>query len=955
MPEYQEDLEAKLRELEDAIAALRKALAGPVLEATLAPLLEEQDRYRALLEGSGAVAQGEGAMAAEQRAAIARDVGGHVVTGDHVSINELPPSVLRLFAREFGFDPAASEADALRTYFNNVIFERHSRLSFLFIEPQTGKVYTEADVESVFVPLRLTTAEASRRAAQYKHRREVFASLSEDMEEALAPVALAEILERYDCLMLRGKPGCGKTTLLRHIALSFARGEQQEKLGWSDPVPLPLLVPLRNFGAFLQRKNREGAYLGPQPRALLEYLEEHLRGADVQFSPGFLPRRLEAGQCFLLLDALDEVSGELDSGGDLRAAVARQVSAFIRRYQRQGNPFVLTSRPRAYQDESAMRRALPQPQVCDVLDLDRVGYRQLIVNLLTVLSGDVEAGQAEAVDLVKRVTRNPQLADLAGNPLLCTTLVLVYKYYGRRLPERRVDVLDEVVTLLLGRWEEERRYVFSPDELVTLGTTARTAERAIEFRRRALVTLAWRMQQAAQAELSREAAAEVLAQFYCEEERTTELEAGRWAELFLDIAHERSGLFIAVDENLHSFAHQAFREYFAATQLVNAGEQRLQEEVLRHAPEPDDWWRQVLLLAGAHPRLSNGAAGRLVEILLEKHDLAHANLAARFGQDMTDKLPGPERKRLQDWLLDAMRDPRRPAKERALAGRALALAGDPRRGVGLRDDGLPDIVWREVPAGPFLLGSTDEDDQAWDDEKPQHGHEIETPYGISRYPITSAQYAAFVQAGGYGERRYWTETGWAWREEGNVTGPEDYGTPFNLPNHPVVGVSWYEAVAFCRWLTEQLRHRGELGPDEAISLPTEPQWEKAARGADGRVYPWGGNPDPERANYGDTRIGTTSAVGCFFDGGSPYDVEDLSGNVWEWCGTKWQGSYERYQPNSPLSGGDPRVLRGGAFGYSTGDVRCAYRRYGSPSGRYRDGGFRVVVSPLPLDSEASGL
>jgi formylglycine-generating enzyme required for sulfatase activity len=958
--EWKEQL-AKIKQAIAAQARLRGVLDDAEIEAALRTLREKRQVLLAKVAGSGAVAQGEGATAAGARAAIARDVAGHLITGDGVTIHELPPAMLALFARQFGFDPHASDAEALRAYVNHVIFERHSRLSFLFIEPQTGKVYTEADVERVFVPLRLTAPQTARRAAQNRQRHERFAARSEAMEEASAPVTLPDLLKAYDCLLLRGKPGSGKTTLLRHIALSFARGEHREKLDWSGPVPLPLLVPLRNFGAFLQRKNREGAYLGPQPRAMLEYLEEHLRGADVTFSADFLPNRLRHGQCLLLLDALDEVSGELGSGGDLRAAVARQVSAFIQHYRPCGNRFVLTSRPRAYRDDSPIRRALPQPQVCDVLDMDRTGYRALITNLLTVLTRDVEAAHAEAVDLVKRIESNRQLADLAGNPLLCTTLVLVYKYYGRRLPERRVDVLDEVVTLLLGRWEEERRYVFSPDELVTLGTTARTTERAIAFRRRALTALAWHMQQTAQAEVTGAQAAARLARFYGDEERAAEDEAGRWAGLFLEIAHERSGLFIAVDEGLHTFAHQAFREYFAATHLVNAGEDRLQAEVRRRAPEPDDWWRQVLLLAGAHPQLSNGAAGRLIAMLMEDDDLAHAAFAARFAQDMTDKLPGPQRKRLQDWLVDALRSSRRPAQERAHAGRALARVGDPRPGVGLREDGLPDIVWCEVPAGPFLMGSTEEDDQAYDYETPQHKQVVAAPYAISRYPITNAQYAAFVHAGGYHTQGYWTEAGWAWRERKGVEGPEDYGMPYILPNHPVVGVSWYEAVAYCRWLEAQFQatecklsvwENGKLQEKNFepetfnLQLPTEPQWEKAARGTDGQRYPWGAESNPERANYNDTGIGTTSAVGAFLSGASPYGVEDLSGNVWEWCRTKWEGDYDRYRNDNNVQGMDRRVLRGGAFSYNTRDVRCAARDWLDPVIRYGDYGVRVVVSPF---------
>jgi formylglycine-generating enzyme required for sulfatase activity len=336
----------------------------------------------------------------------------------------------------------------------------------------------------------------------------------------------------------------------------------------------------------------------------------------------------------------------------------------------------------------------------------------------------------------------------------------------------------------------------------------------------------------------------------------------------------------------------------------------------------------------------------LIEKLMEDDDLDYVALAARFAQDMTDKLPGPQRKRLQDWLLGAMRGSSRPARERARAGQALARAGDPRRGVGLREDGLPYIVWCEVPAGPFLMGSTDEDSRALNEEKPQHTYEVEQPYAISRYPVTNAQYTAFVQAGGYVEPRYWTEAGWAWREKENITGPEEYGTPYNLSNHPVVGVSWYEAIAFCRWLTEELRREGGLVEFQEITLPTEPQWEKAARSSDRRIYPWGAEPDPEKANYDDTGIGTTSAVGCFPGGVSPYGVEELSGNVLEWCRTKWESGYRAYENDSTLEGTVRRVVRGGAFARPVNFVRCASRYFGPPLYRYLGFGFRVVVSPF---------
>jgi formylglycine-generating enzyme required for sulfatase activity len=230
-----------------------------------------------------------------------------------------------------------------------------------------------------------------------------------------------------------------------------------------------------------------------------------------------------------------------------------------------------------------------------------------------------------------------------------------------------------------------------------------------------------------------------------------------------------------------------------------------------------------------------------------------------------------------------------------------------------------------------------------------------------------------VQAGGYAEARYWTRAAqkevWrdgrvkAWNDDKSREGPHNFGKPFNLPNHPVVGITWYEALAFCRWLEEQLQVTGctlsvwtaagekmrevKLAPGTFnVHLPTEPQWEKAVRGTDGRVYPWGDEADPNRANYADTGIGTTSAVGCFPGGVSPYGIEDLSGNVWEWCRTKWEGNYGDYKNDNDMQGTDRRVLRGGAFHSSTRFVRCAYRYHYSPLARSRYLGFRVVVSPF---------
>jgi formylglycine-generating enzyme required for sulfatase activity len=218
-------------------------------------------------------------------------------------------------------------------------------------------------------------------------------------------------------------------------------------------------------------------------------------------------------------------------------------------------------------------------------------------------------------------------------------------------------------------------------------------------------------------------------------------------------------------------------------------------------------------------------------------------------------------------------------------------------------------------------------------ELPQHTVDLPTYY-ITRYSVTVAQFRAFVAESGHK--------------------PADEGSLRGLDNHPVVWVTWYDAQAYCTWLTERLWTWDDTPEplarllreaDWQARLPTEAEWEKAARGTDGRIYPWGSDPDSNRANFFDTGIDATSAVGCFPGGTSPYGVEDSSGNVWEWC----HSLYESY-PYDPGDGREdpeadgPRVLRGGAFLASQEVVRSACRLTDFPGGRHSLIGFRVCVA-----------
>lgn len=188
-----------------------------------------------------------------------------------------------------------------------------------------------------------------------------------------------------------------------------------------------------------------------------------------------------------------------------------------------------------------------------------------------------------------------------------------------------------------------------------------------------------------------------------------------------------------------------------------------------------------------------------------------------------------------------------------------------------------------------------------------------------------------------------------------------------LPNHPVVNVTWYETLKYCEWLTKRLRAWKETPEPLAIllrqegwrvTLPSEAEGEKAARGAeDGRIYPWGNEFDPNKANTAESWIGATSAMGCFPTGASPYGVMDLSGNVWEWTRSLWGTDYMKPEFRYPYDPTDQqreriaapddvlRVLRGGAFWLNLWNARCAYRGWDLPDYRSVSLGFRVVVLP----------
>jgi formylglycine-generating enzyme required for sulfatase activity len=252
-----------------------------------------------------------------------------------------------------------------------------------------------------------------------------------------------------------------------------------------------------------------------------------------------------------------------------------------------------------------------------------------------------------------------------------------------------------------------------------------------------------------------------------------------------------------------------------------------------------------------------------------------------------------------------------------------------------------------VPAGSFLMGSED----LTDDEKPQHEVEL-PPFWTARVPTTVAQFRAFTEQSGYQDF-----------DPAALRSPD---------HHPVVYVNWSDALQYCAWLQGELaefaKQQGQSNPlwqglaagHLVLTLSSEAEWEKTARGTDGRIYPWGDEFDPRKANIDETGIGTTSPVGSFPSGASPYGALDMVGNVWEWTRSiygQWDPRTEavarRYTyPYTPHDGREGltaapdllRVIRGASWAHDRVDTPCAYRGWELADVRCDSIGFRVVVS-----------
>lgn len=771
--------------------------------------------------------------------------------------------------------------------------------------------------------------------------------LDEEMlreEEQLQTIDMAQLLALGRRLAIIGGPGSGKTTFLKVIASSLAHalrtGERDavaNSLGLTGDLPLPIFVTLSDYNHY--RRANHG-FTDPNQGTLTTFLSHNLirDEAALGLPADFFTRLLSQGQsCILLLDGLDEVADERE-----RALVRRAVENLA---ANDGIRYLLvTSRSRAYREGAALTEEF---RVAEVQPMTPEQAQALATRWCWAAYNETQAAReaeslAAAIAGLEEMRRARNESSLIDSPLMVTIVAIVH-YNQRRLPDERAELYERCVDVLLA--ESHKTQSPAMYELADWGGNQKEKRDLLAWLAFCMITAGEARGRTATEGQLRDWLRPRMARMA---RRAVEVDVEDRLDLFVQAMRERGSLLDERDAH-YQFIHLTFQEFLCAVYLAESVREidAIADLLCQDGRIADSWWRETVLLTVGYLGLrSTDAPLALISALFKRsapsaEALAALELCAVAFLEQNGADPST-RALLVDGLVAHLTDPQdgNTPVLRAAAGRALGLLGDPRPGVGIVETrpgvSLPDIDWICIPAGPFVMG-TKKEDARYGDETPQFTCRLITePYRIARYPVTVAQYDCFVQAGGYAEKRWWTDAGWAWRKAQNVTGPERYQEIFQTPNHPVVGVSWYEAVAYCAWLSAQMGYE--------ISLPSEAQWERAARHTDGRVYPWGDDFWPERCNMDETGIVATSAVGIFPGGKAECDAADMAGNVWEWCRSLWLDDYENYaaRVGDELIGGERRVLRGGSFDSSRSSVRCAFRFRNSPDNRNRYLGFRLL-------------
>lgn len=820
----------------------------------------------------------------------------------------------------------------------------------------------KAPLLDLYIELRLRTA-GSRRSGK-----DAGFGMADRGDRGIEAV-LAEPL-----VALVGEPGSGKSRALERIALRLARhhlGRDPDapvELGLpvgAGAAPIPVWLSLPRLVDQLRGLAKVPASRGDiSPDTWAELLEMHLKDEGALVVPGDGARLLQAGGVLFLFDSLDEVSG---------AATRETLAAAITTLsQRRGtgtlgpNRFVVACRTRAWGAGTAFAEFTP----AEIEPLSAAAVQQFAVRWGAALYGDTPAAREHAQRLGEALAG--PLRSIASNPQMLRMLAVIH-HAGGRLPEQRSKLYDECV----GHLVDSRR-----DTLA--------AWQGSPGARRHLRLLAERMQNARDGEgmprhaIGRDEAVALLMPALDSDDAQDVREYLHELEVCTGLLSDdgRGGL---------AFYHRTFQEFLVA-ELARDAEGGAFAFLAQDDRFLDPGWLEVVTLTAGV--LAEGGGNGVRKLLADivgpaQDDLAawapRVAVAARCLSD------------LEPWRFDAhvvapAADALRavlPILEQASLAAPLETRVAVAEGLGrVHDPRLaPEKRWVTIPEGPAWRGASPGDTQASDDEKP--GHEVWlSEFGIARWPVTVAEYAEFLGERGYVEDTLWLPEGLAFRDRGKIAAPHDWETQAGGPgNRPVTGVSWWEAQAYCAWLSAQ----GVVVPDGwQVHLPTEAQWERAARGplvagVRPAIWPWGDAPGLARMNCVETpdlRPHRLLPVGCFPDAIGPTGIWDQAGNVWEWCADwfdqrGWQDAAQETlrdpvardregiptymvpgldDEGTPIPKDDDwvwetghgRVVRGGGWADDASNARVSVRYRFAPAARFFDMGFRCAASPVAL-------
>jgi len=761
------------------------------------------------------------------------------------------------------------------------------------------------------------------------------------------------VLRRHQVLI--GPPGAGKTAFVNFIANALARRDEQYLAYWPAEMRehLPILISARNLAAWM---TDEGKTYKPDASLVWAYILRDLRERNLGFMDRTLLQLLEAGKFLFLLDGLDEVPS------DTREAVRDSIADCANRYP--DGRFLITSRQDSYQT-SPYRLDEDRWPVTKLAPFSAEQIGRFLKLWYGELVSDGTIGNVTGEESIRQLSaqlRQPEWCELAGNPLLLTNMARIYLYDGT-LPVSRAQLYERTIAMLMWSWE--RHDPVSGNNLTGL-------LRQIGHDRNDLIILLERLcfqicstgkdgRELGQCGVIRE---ETLINALLRMHPEGHLD---WAQKIVAILSQRGSLFMSGQPDSLSLFHRSFAEYFAGAHLAHAADYPVQatalvgkcnsaREIILHSvgylvSNQRELERPLLLVERLRPEEIPEKDLDWQRVAISGEALSEIGLMrvreCESGPDYLEKT--------KKWLAVLIECGALTSEERSDVGDILSRLGDPRFEEsqarlplwfgGEREKALGLVG---VNPGLFIMGSRSDDPDANADEHgnpPQIG--IDQKFWMFRYPVTVAQYQAFIDAKGYETRNLWTGSGWEWLKRSKQTLPLQWQAQRFFTNRPVVGVTWYEAAAYAAWLNIQLRQKsGQVPVNYGIRLPTEAEWERAARGSTGNRYVWG---ERWNNNYANTqaRIGHATAVGIFPDGTTSKGIMDLMGNVFEWCQSRYRSyPYNPHDGRNDFEPTGPRVARGGSWLRDSSCTRAPFRMRCNPDLAEIDIGFRLVLSHI---------